>query len=423
LYAQTTPRGSAMIMLLAFVLLLALASGESVLYRLSYFLALVVVVGYAWTRVNLSRLRMWVEEQATVAQVGDTLEGSIYVCNESPLPSGWIEIVQVSDMPGDVCGGAAELPPRGWEAWKAERFCCARGVYTIGPLVARGSDPLGLFRAQKTEGDVIKAVVYPPVVELPYFGLPVAGLSGNERVVHRPETRSSHAGTVREYSPGDSLNRIHWPSTARRGQLMSKEFDSGGYGEVWIVLDLEQEVQESAGMEKTDEYAVAAAASLANLALAEERSTGLIAYGDQDYILPLGSGTKQMSRVLETLARSRTEGEVPLSDVLSLNATRFGRFASVLVVTSSTDTEWVSLLLNLAFRGLNIVVVLVDPASFGGDRSRSQVVTELVSAGIPAYVIRKGDLLPLALSLPVRAHDLSLSEQPGVGELMSTAGT
>lgn len=407
-----------MMVLLAVVIFLAFASGEAVLYRLSYFLALVLVGSYAWTRLNLWRLDMWVEEQSSVAQVGDTLEGSIYVRNGSFLPVSWVEIVQVSDMPGDVCGGATQLPPRGWEAWRTERFCHARGVYTIGPLVARSSDPLGLFRIEKNQGDPIKVIIYPPVLELPYSRLPVAGLSGEERVLHRPQARTAQASTVREYSHNDSLSRIHWPSTAKWGQLMCKEFDSGGYGDVWVVLDLEREIQGSTGMEKTDEYAVGAAASLAHLALTEERSVGLIAYGDQEYVLPLGTGSKQMSRVLETLTVSRTEGDIPLSNVLCQNAVRFGRLASLLVVTSSTDVEWVAILQNLSYRGLRIMVVLVDPASFGGDESCYQVVTRLVSTGIPVYVIRRGDLLPLALSRPANPHDLHIFEQCSPGELI-----
>lgn len=419
LRAQTTQRGAGMMVLLVVVVFLAFATGEGVLYRLSCFLALVLVGSYVWTRLNLARLDMRVEEQSSVAQVGDILNGSIYVCNNSPLPASWVEIVQASDMPGDVCGGATQLPPRGWEAWRTERFCHARGVYTIGPLVARSSDPLGLFSVERSQGDPIEVMIYPAVSELPGLRLPAVGLSGEERVLRRPQTRSAQASTVREYSYGDSLSRIHWPSTAKWDQLMSKEFDSGGYGDVWVILDLEQAVQEAVGMEKTDECAVAAAASLAHLALAEERSVGLVAYGDQEYVLPPGSGPRQMSRVLETLAIAKTEGDATLREVLRLNTVRFGRLASVLIVTSSTDTEWVAMLQNLSFRGLKTMVVLVDPESFGGDRSCYAVAMALVSAGIPVHVVRRGDMLPVALSRPANPRDLHMLEQDLTGELAS----
>jgi len=407
-----------MMVLLAIVILLAVATGEGVLHRLSYFLVLGLAGSYAWIRLNLWRLDMRVEKQSSVAQVGRMLEGSIYVRNNSPIPTGWLEVLQMSDMPGYVFGEVTQLRARGWAEWRTQGSCYARGVYTIGPLVAGGSDPLGLFRVQITRGDPVTVVVYPPTVELPYFRLPSADLSGEERVRHSPQTRSSHASTVREYNHGDSLNRIHWPSTAKCGQLMSKEFDSPAGSDIWVVLDLEQRIHQSMGMERTDEYAVAIAASLARLVLTEERSVGLMAYGDQEYLLPLGSGTRQMSRVLEMLAWSRTEGDIPLADVLSRNTMKLDRFASLLIVTSSSATEWVSVLQNLMYRGLSIAVVLVDPISFGGDESCYEVVMRLLSAGIPAYVVRRADALPFALSRPMTLYDLPISEQCSAGELI-----
>jgi uncharacterized protein (DUF58 family) len=197
---------------------------------------------------------------------------------------------------------------------------------------------------------------------------------------------------------------------------MSKEFDSGRGGDVWIALDLDRKTHLSQGMERTDEYAVAITASLTNLVLREEHSVGLIAYGDHEYLLPLGSGTKQMSGVLETLTLSKTEGDSPLATVLMKNRGHFGRSASFLVVTSSTATEWISILRELRHRGLNIVVVLVDPASFGGRQRLDEVVMQLVSVGIHTYIVHRGDSFPHALSRPMTLHELPVFEQHSMPE-------
>jgi len=192
---------------------------------------------------------------------------------------------------------------------------------------------------------------------------------------------------------------------------MSKEFDSGGGGDVWVVLDLERKIHHSQGTERTDEYAVAIATSLTHLVLTEEHSVGLIAYGDQEYLLPLKGGSNQMSRVLEALTLSKTEGDNALAGVLMKNARQFDRSASLLVVTSSTATEWISVLRELRYRSLNIVVVLVDPMSFGGKQSLDEVVMELVSVGIPAYVVHRGDPLSHALSRPITPDNLPIFKQ------------
>jgi uncharacterized protein (DUF58 family) len=259
----------------------------------------------------------------------------------------------------------------------------------------------------------MKVVVQPPVVALPYFRLPVAELSGDESTRDRTQTCTPDVGAVREYIYGDSLKQIHWLSTAKSGRLMSKEFDSGRGGDLWIVLDLQRRIHHSQGTERTDEYATAIAASLSNLVLREQHSLGLIASGDHEYLLPLGSGSKQMSSVLETLILSKTEGDSPLANVLLRNRGQFGRSASLFVITSSTATEWVAILRELRYLSVGVVVVLVDPASFGADQSLDDVAAELVSAEIPLYVVHRGDALPHALSRPIGPQGLPMSGQRG----------
>ena len=412
-----------MMVLLAIILFLAIATGEVVLYRVSYFLTVVVVGSYVIARLKLFRLDMRLQNKSYVVQVGDMLKGYVHVRNNSRLPTGWVEIVQMSNMPGNASGIVTTIAAWGQKWLETHAFCHARGVYTIGPLMARTSDPLGLFRVQIIQGNPIKVVVQPPAVALPYFRLPVTDGAGEGTVRHRSQTRTPHVSTIREYIHGDSLNQIHWLSTAKRGQLMSKEFDSGGGRDVWIVLDLERRIHRSQGMERTDEYAVAITTSVAHLVLTEGHSVGLIAYGDREYVLPLKGGTKQMFRVLETLTLSKTEGDNALAGVLAKNARQFDRSASLLVVTSSTATEWISVLRELRYHGLNIVVALIDPASFGAKQSLDEAVMELVSTGIPAYVVHRGDPLPYALSEPITSYDLTIFKQYSRPEQISAAET
>jgi uncharacterized protein (DUF58 family) len=411
-----------MVLLLAVIFLLAIATGEGVLYRVSYFLTLVTGGSYLYLWLRLRGLDIQMQDKSYVVQVGGMLKAHVYLRNNSRLQTGWLEIMLMSNMPGNVSTIATAVSNGGQERLEMHAFCHARGIYSIGPLLARTNDPLGLFRMEIIQGNPMKVVVQPPIITLPYFHLPVAEQSGEESVQYHSQTRTPNVATVREYIRGDSLNQIHWLSTAKIGQLMSKEFDSGGGGDVWVVLDLEGEVHCSQGTERTDEYAVAITTSLVYLALGEERSVGLITYGDHEYLLPLGGGSGQMSRVLETLTLSRTEGNEPLAKVLMRNAGQFGKSASLVIVTSSAATEWVLVLRELRSRGLNIAVVLVDPASFGGEQSLDEVVMELVSVGIPAYIVSKGDPLRYALSRPVIPDDLPMSKKNGKPEQMVASG-
>jgi len=43
---------------------------------------------------------------------------------------------------------------------------------------------------------------------------------------------------VRDYVPGDPVRRVHWPSSARRGDLVVKEVEEPGAPRLVVALDL-----------------------------------------------------------------------------------------------------------------------------------------------------------------------------------------
>ena len=94
------------------------------------------------------------------------------------------------------------------------------------------------------------------------------------------------ATTVRPYAPGDSMNRIHWKSTARHDEIQVKEFDLEQTADAWIVLDLQRSVQTGRGDDSTVESAVRAAASIADKALQENRAVGMTVNVGADGVPP-----------------------------------------------------------------------------------------------------------------------------------------
>ena len=70
--------------------------------------------------------------------------------------------------------------------------------------------------------------------------LPAASLEGSHASPERTLQTTPLATTVRPYAPGDAMNRIHWQSTARHGEIQVKEFDLEQTADAWIFLDLER---------------------------------------------------------------------------------------------------------------------------------------------------------------------------------------
>jgi uncharacterized protein (DUF58 family) len=150
--------------------------------------------------------------------------------------------------------------------------------------------------------------------------------------------------------------------------------------------------------DSTDEYAVSVAASLAKRFLSEGMPVGMIVYGTEKVLLGADTGPDQMDRILESLARSESEGLVPIGDALPEDEAQWSHHTTLVVVTSSPRPEWVRALEQLARRRVKVASVLVDGSSFGGFFDSLQSLPNLESAGIPTYVVSSGDDIPTALS-------------------------
>lgn len=92
----------------------------------------------------------------------------------------------------------------------------ARGVYRLGPIRVRRRDPLGLIEREGTT-DGTELVVYPELYELSGWTA-LDELLGEGFATERQEFER-----LREYTPGDALRRIHWPTSAKYGEFVVAE--------------------------------------------------------------------------------------------------------------------------------------------------------------------------------------------------------
>jgi hypothetical protein len=108
---------------------------------------------------------------------------------------------------------------------------------------------------------------------------------------------------------------------------------------------------------------------------------------------------------MQLLALSRAEGTTPLEVMLANEEPLWTHLSTVIVITSSPRSAWVSALRELTRKGVRVVAVLVDAASFGSPISTLDVLDNVVEAGMPVYVVGKGDDIPSSLARRQPARD------------------
>lgn len=388
------------------VLFAAFASGLPVLFHLAYVLVAIIVLCGFWAWSNAHWMQVKREVRTLRTQVGGVAEERFLVRNTSFIPKLWVEIKDLSTLPNHRVSQVFILPPRGSKLFTVSTICRRRGKYALGPCSVTTGDPFGIFRRSKLVEEKHTLLVYPATVDLPNFEIPVGELPGGYALRQRTHQVTPMASGVREYVPGDSLNRIHWLTSAKTGHLMTKEFELDPASDIWIVLDMEQRVQAGVDEDSTEEYAITVAASLAKHFLSQNRSVGVVACGASYEVVHSDRGTRQLLKILERLAIIRAEGRVPLAEIIAAEGVRFGCNTTVVAISPSVDESWARALNALKQHGVRTVAVVLEASTFGrqpwdaySSSSESRqgnamlVVGELATADTPTYLVKRGDIL------------------------------
>ncbi|RME70702.1 MAG: DUF58 domain-containing protein [Chloroflexi bacterium] len=404
-------------------LIAALAVGHRLFFSLSYLFGGILVLSFLWAWLNVHWVRVTRQVRSRHVEAGGFVEERFVLENTGPLYKLWLELKDHSDLPLHRASRVISHLKRGrTESWHVRTPCFRRGRFRLGPVTLMSGDPFGLFLFQKNLPLISHVVVYPMTVDLPAFYPPIGELTGGETSRRRTHYITTNVSGVRDYAFGDSFNRIHWPSTARTGRLMVKEFELDPMADIWIFLDMERRVQAGPPVDQlplpklpvvhwekmpafelppnTEEYAVAAAASISRHFLRQNRAVGLVTYANAFHrdLIQTDRGERQLTRILELLAVVQAHGTIPLAEVLTAESLQLGRNTTAILITPAVEADWIHAARHLAARGVQVTAVLIDPGSFGMPFNTVEAEVELTANHIPHYIVRQGDRLEEALA-------------------------
>lgn len=381
------------------LMVLALVAGVPILYYMVYAVVALVVLTFIWTRSLVRWLSVTRVLRTKWCVVGEPIVEEFILRNGGRLPALWVEVRDESTVPGYEPGSVQTLGGFEQRQWRMRTVCNRRGLYELGPLRLVTGDPFGIFQGTVTYHASTSFIVYPPLLDLPDLPMPYGRLPGTSRTHIRSLDVTTDASSIRAYAPGDSLHRIHWLSSARAGELRSKEFDFEPSGNLWAILDLDRAVHVGEGLESTEEYAVNVTGALIHRALRDNKSVGLVAIGGTRVIVQPGKGSAHLWRLMEVLATVRADGTEPLDRVFSDVQSTLGRGLSVVTITPSTDPAWLQHLHSARARATMPAVILIDAATFAsrGERpglrssvSARALQAQLGSAGFQTHVVQQG---------------------------------
>jgi uncharacterized protein (DUF58 family) len=267
--------------------------------------------------VSRTRYRLSCTRRANPSRlpVGHEAQVSVVLQNVSRLPTG---ILLVEDQVPYTLGDRARfvvdrIEPGGGREMLYRIRADVRGRYQVGPLTVRLADPFGLVELARSFTTANRLTVTPPIVPLPHGRLTGSWTGGGESRARTVATAGEDDVAPREYRHGDDLRRVHWRSTARRGELMVRREEQQWQSRGALFLDTRRVAHWGDGPGASFEQAVSAAASI-GVQLGRE-GLGLRYITDEGEALAPSSAFE--GTLLDSLAVARTSAGRSLRTGLS----------------------------------------------------------------------------------------------------------
>ena len=381
---------------LLMLIVLALITGFAPLYWLFYVVVGGTVLGFLWAWLQSRGLEARVEEMTPHPQVGQNVNLRVVVTEKAGLPRLGLTARLVSDF-ATIDEEDFSIRPRGESTWSVSGLCRRRGLNSVGTVAMVSGDPTGLVRLECRIGKPQSILVYPATIPLSRAVVEGQATGGEIGEAGQLVGHSPAASMVRQYAPGDGMTRIHWPTTARLDQLMTKDFEGAGINEIWIFADFQESVQAGSGDESTEEYMVTIVASLAKSLILDGHATGLVVEGDEAYRLAPRKDMNHMWSLMSTLALVRARGKTPLPSLISQESGNLGNGAVALVVAPRPGPGIGGLVQFMTRRGILVLPVFLDAASFGRTPDPRWLHNDPVEMPDWAVMIRRRDDLSTAL--------------------------
>jgi uncharacterized protein (DUF58 family) len=218
----------------------------------------------------------------------------------------------------DIPASLRRVPPT--LRLQTDRWGEARAGYQIEPL-QRGDVQLGplFLRCQSRwrvaecwlRADLAQTVrIYPNLGEAKRHMLYL--LRSRQIELERRLTRRRGLGrefeSLREYRDGDELRDVCWTATARRGKLITRQYQIERSQAVCLVVDAGRLLRARVGKLQKLDFSVNAALTLAHVAQYSGDRVALLAYGRRvQQQLPPGRGSPHMRTVVEQLSLVHSE--------------------------------------------------------------------------------------------------------------------
>ena len=267
------------------------------------------------------------------------------------------QIAEIDETP------VPKLAPHGDITVKVQGRAWRRGLLHFETAVAAGHEALGLFRGLAASAQPQNLISLPRRYALPAIAFPGTRKyqPGGVSLAISLGDSEEFVG-LRDYRPGDPLQRVHWKSFARTGSPVVKEYQDEFFARQALVLDTFGGPEALADFEE----AVSLAASFAYTVDTQESLLDLLFVGDKAYCYTAGRGQVQTAALLQVLAGVKLAPGSRIPALHDAVMARSGGASGCTLIFIAWDEARRALADAVRAQGLPLLAILVSARVFPG---------------------------------------------------------
>lgn len=269
-----------------------------------------------------------------------------------------------------------------------------RGEHHFHKTILKVGDPIGLIEKESSIIQPEKIIVYPNYEELSYKSLENHYEQGMTVSKERVQRDTTMAVGIREYQPGDRFSWINWKASAKRNNMMTKEFEQRQSDDLMVVLDTEENVR--------FETMISFAASLVRAILKKGAQVGLLSVEKERSYFPIRGGEAQQQLLSYHLAKVQCVNDLSFTQVIENESHTLQQHASLLLITTNLKKGLIEKISYLASKRYNISIFLVKDSNEMLSKQEQTLLASASSRGIRIIPVSKGKFKDVFSEVAIR---------------------
>jgi uncharacterized protein (DUF58 family) len=253
-----------------------------------------------------------------------------------------------------------------------------RGEHIFSAIHFKITDLLGMVAKEAIVSTEDSILVYPRYVEMNARKMGQQ-LDDGSVVSPLPLHRdTAMAIGAREYTQGDRFSWIHWKASARKNELMTKDFEERQSEDLMVFLDRTPTA--------LFEEVVTFTASFVRMTVKAGVKTGLVSVGRDRIVIQAQNGETHLQRLFYHLAKVACDSQESFARIMYRETMQWPLSFSFCCITSQLYKETASIMADLASKNRRGTVVLIKKAEGQLSKEEREWIEVLRKKGVTVKV-------------------------------------